>query len=151
MGQARALGPEAWVKQKALEPLAWVKQRPWSHEPGSSKGSGAICLGQAKVEGTQSMGHAKVEGLGHSSGLQSPTCDQQSPHSSALVVLLDSPQKPVCRNSMARVLSELPAEFLGTSATFYMGPPTAFKRILASQQSGHLPCKRIGLQQTSHR
>ena len=51
MGQARVLGPEAWVKQRL-----------WSHEPGSSKGSGTICLGQAKVEGAKRVGHTQVEG-----------------------------------------------------------------------------------------
>ena len=51
MGQARVPGTLSLGQAKALEPFARAKQKPWSHEPGSSKGSGTICLGQAKVEG----------------------------------------------------------------------------------------------------
>ena len=61
-GSGKGSGTRNLGQAKALEPSAWVKQRPWSHEPGSSKGAGTICLGQARVEGTNSMGHTQVEG-----------------------------------------------------------------------------------------
>ena len=57
---------------EALEPLARLKPRLWSHEPGSSKGSGAICLGQAKVEGAKTRATHRVKGRTAGTKLRTP-------------------------------------------------------------------------------
>ena len=107
MGQARALGPETWVKQrlwaispgqaKALEPWASVKQRLWSHWPGPSES-------WRQVEGPKGWDRTQdsnVQLLTNNLHTRVSLCFSETLH-----------KKFVSRNFMARVLSELPSEFL---------------------------------------
>ena len=105
MGQARALGPEAWVKQRLR-----------SHLPGPSKNPGAMNLGQAKALEPFAWAKRKwkaswrAKRLGQSSGLQLVTDNLHTRVSLGCVETLRN--KLVCRNTIGQVLSELPSEFL---------------------------------------
>ena len=88
---------------KALEPEAWVKQSFWSHSPGSSKGPGTMSLGQAKSLELFAWGKQRLKEpralatqklKGQKAGKELRTPESNLSHSNALQSLRCRPYTP---------------------------------------------------------